>query len=361
MANAHSPRDRPSNVVPTNTAVERHVDEFDIDFDGETRERLRREVEETTLPDDLQSLADSYHEALDDRNEYQWKWLFAVFDKLTLSSVPDRHRETVREVKTIMAMYNATLDDLAEEHDDPATFWELAKVAYPYSEPDWDRPGIDHDYAEIVRETWTMVERKLQQGPRYEEFIDQFLFGLRRALTSMDYSRLAMDHFGMSNLTESWRYGPQNLMVHAFVDTDLMFSPDFATDEYHELREMMYTVQKMWRIGNWIATWEREIREHDFSAGVVVAALRNDVVSEEMLEQVETGDRDPEDVIERIREADVEEAFLAEWKRCRTELRHRERDAETETVDVEAFADGMDDLMRYHLASRGQMKEAEDA
>lgn len=361
MANVSAPQGKRSVTVPTSTTLDQRVDAFELDleYDDRTGERLRRKVKETELPEDLRDIVDTYQEVLDDRNEYQWQWLYRIFGSVTLPCVPERHMELVREVKTIMAMYNAILDDLAEEHDDPETFWELAKVAYPGPDPDWDRPDIDRDYATVVREVWEAIDRKLRQGPRYEEFIEQYLFGLRRALTSMDHSRLSMNHSGMANLTETWLYGPHNLMVHAFMDTDLMFSPSFSKEDYDEVREMAHTFQQMWRIGNWVATWEREIHEHDYSAGVVVAALQADVITHDMLDKLEAGEIEPKYVIECIRDATIEEAFLADWQRRRDEL--LSQDYETESVDLKEFVKGTETLMQHHLASRGQMKQKDDA
>lgn len=357
MSNAPAPKGRKSVTVPTNTTLDQRVDEFELELDYDEREgkRLRRSVESLDLPDRLHDIVVTYQAVLGDRRKYQWKWLYRVFDEVTLPCVPDRYSETVKEVKTIVAMYSTILDDLADEYDDPETFWELAKVAYPGTNPDWDRPGINSFYATVVREVWQAIDRRLRDAPRYEEFADQFLFGLRRALTSMDHALLSGNCTDMANLTETWLYGANNLMMPAFIDVDLMFSPAFSMDDYDELREIGHTVQQMWRIGNWVTTWEREVREHDYSAGVVVAALQEGVVSRDVLDQLEAGDVSAESVIERIREAGIEEAFLADWQRRRDEL--RARDCDIETVDIDPFIDGVEMLMKHQLASRGRMKE----
>lgn len=360
MANVTAPKGERAVTVPTSTNLEERVDEFELDLDCDevTAEQTLRRIEETDLPDDLRAIVDAYQETLGDRNVHQWKWLYVIFGEVTLSCVPERHMETVRELKTMLSMYNVLLDDLAEEYHDSDTFWELAKVSHPGADPNWDRPDIDRKYAEVGEEVWAACEEKFERAPRYDEFVEQFQFEFRQAMDSMDYSRLAMDYDGMANLTETWMYGPHNVMTHAFGDVDLMFSPSFSREDYEVVRESMLTFQRMWRISNWVATWEREIKEHDYSAGVVVSALESGVVTRDMLDRLEAGELEPKYIIERIKAAGIEERFLADWQRRRDEL--RACDFDTDTVDLDAYIDGMDLQMKCRLASRGRMKEPDE-
>jgi len=360
MGNVTTPRGKHSVAVPTSTTVEQRVDETELDFGCEEAvvEGTLQRMEETELPEELRGIVDTYQRTLGDRNVHQWTWLYVIFGEVTLSCVPDENAETVRELKTLLSMYNVLLDDLAEEYDDSTTFWELAKVCYPGSDPNWDHPDIDREYAAVGEEVWTAIEAKFDRAPRYDEFAEQFEFEFRQAMESMEYSRLTMDYEGIANLTETWLYGPHNMMIHAFGDVDLMFSPSFSREDYGEVREAMLTFQQMWRISNWVATWEREVRECDYSAGVVVAALEAGVVDRDMLDELEAGELDPAYVIERIRAAGIEEQFLADWQRRRDEL--RDRDFDVETVDLDAFIDGMNLQMKCRLASRGKMKETDE-
>lgn len=359
MPELSSPRREQTATVKARTTLDRNTEdfEFEVGCSEAEAERLLQRIEETELPEDLQAVVDTYQETLDDRNVHQWKWLYVIFGEVTLSCVPDEHERTVRELKTMLSMYNVLLDDLAEEYRDSETFWELAKVCHPEADPNWDRSDIDGAYADVAREVWSAVQAKFQRAPRREEFVEQFEFEFRQAMEAMDYSRLAMDYDGMANLTETWLYGPHNMMIHAFGDVDLMFSPSFSRDDYDVVRETMLTFQEMWRISNWVATWEREVRECDFSAGVVVAALEKGVVTRDVLDELEAGRIDPEFVIDRIEDAGIEESFLADWQERRDRLRARDFDAET--VDVDAFIDGMELQMKCRLASRGKMKDVE--
>lgn len=341
-----------ATVLRTGTLPYDDVIQLDIDDDPAELAKLRDEVSETDLPPDLQSLVDTYEMTLDDRGGFLWQWLYRVFQSVTLSCVPDEEVETVSEIKTIMAMYNVLLDDLAEKHDDPGTFWELANVAYPDREPDWDRSDIDAGYMEVGREVWGTIESKLEAAPRHAEFREAFDFDLRQAINAMDYSRMQDGLPEMANLTETWEYDSHNIMLYALFDVDLMYSPEFSKADFGPLRELVYTCQQMWRIGNWVVTWEREVAEHDFTAAPIVAAVEEGAITWTLLADLEAGTVEPDAVIERIDRTDIENAFLADWQRRRDEL--RERSFGVKSFDVDALIDGMESLLRFHLSSRGR-------
>lgn len=323
-----------------------------VQYDAETGERLRQAVRETELPPAVSDLADLYEEVVGDRNRFLWKWVQYLFEEaVTLSCVPDRHAPRTHETKTILVMYCTLLDDLAEKHGDVRTFWEVAGAVYPGGDPDWSNPDVDREYAQVTKAVWEAAEERMEAAPRYEEFRDQTMFDLRQVVTAMDYSFQLTDRPEIANIEETWRFDTHNIMMYVFAHVDLMHSPSFSTGDYADLREILAVGEEMWRIGNWVITWEREIEEGDFSAGVVVEALREGVVSHETLARVEAGEVAPEVVRESIRESGIEQQFIEEWVRRRDALRARDHDVES--FDVEAFVDGLETVLRQHLATRG--------
>lgn len=341
-----------ATVIRTGTLPNDETTDLEIEDDPAKLAACRAEVETVDLPADLQALVDTYESVLGDRGGFLWQWLYRVFQSVTLSCVPDERVETVSEIKTILAMYNVLLDDLAERHDDPGTFWELATVAYPDREPDWDRGDVDSGHATVAREVWATIEAKLATAPRHEEFREVFEFDLRQAVNAMDYSQIQDGTPELANLTETWEYDSHNIMLYALFDVDLMYAPSFSTADLGPLRELVYTCQQLWRIGNWVVTWEREVAEHDFSAAPIVAAIEEGAITRSLLAELEAGQVEPETVVERIRRSNVERAFLADWQRRRDRL--RERSFGVESFDVDGLIDGMETLLRYHLASRGR-------
>ncbi len=327
------------------------IENLSLEYNEEIRDRIMTEARATELPEDLAFLVEYYDDVIGDRTEFLTRWLFYLFEELELSCVPAEHAETACEIKTIMTMYDTLLDDLSEKHDDLETFWEIAKAVLPRSEPDWDRDDLNQEYLDVGEKVWKTIDRKLKQAPRYEEFEEQFHFDMRQAVNAMDYSRVALRNPGLSNLTEAWHHSPHNMMMYGFVDVDVMFSPEFDRRDLRPLREVVDELQHMWRIGNWVITWERELEEHDYTAGIVIAARQRGLIDEEIIDELEAGETTAAEIADRIDETQIEESFVADWDRRRQ--RARLRADEFDSIDLDAYVDGMEFLMQNHLATRG--------
>ncbi|MFC7135534.1 hypothetical protein ACFQRB_00735 [Halobaculum litoreum] len=176
-----------------------------------------------------------------------------------------------------------------------------------------------------------------------------FGYDLRQALNAMEYSRVLNDHLAMANLGGATHYDAHNMVMFPYADVDVMYSPGFDAGDLGVVRELIWDLQRMARIGNWLTTWEREIGEGDYTAGVVVYALRNGIVTREQLEAA-TADGDPT-AVDRIEAHGVEDVFLAEWRHLHRKV--RDRDLTADSVDLDAFAEGMETVMDHHLASEG--------
>jgi hypothetical protein len=300
------------------------------------------------LPPAVVETVEEYERVLADRNRFLWRWIYHLFDAFTLSTVPDDDRAAVRECKTLFTVFITSLDDLIETRRDRATFDEACRVATAPRTVDPSRPGVERDVLTFVRDLWEGIETRLEAAPRYDEFRRIFEYDVRQGFNAMEYTRLVSDHKHLANDTGARTYGAHNMVLFSYVDVDLMFSPGFDEADTGGLRSLTWDLQTMARIGNWITTWERELTEGDYSAGVIVRALREDVVTPEELDPAnENLDR----VAERIKERGVEEALLVEWEERREAV--LDRDYGVESVDTRAFIEGMETVMDYHLASRG--------
>lgn len=315
---------------------------------GLTRDFVH-EIEQVDLPPSLERVADEYDEVVGERDRFLWKWIHSLLEAFTLSSVPDDQFEHVRALKTAFTVYITVLDDLVEKRSDIRTFEQARRLPECPERVDYFASGVDTDVLEFTASVWSQIESALVEAPRHDSFREVFAFDLRQAFNSIDYARLANENLAMANLEGAFNYGSHNMVLFPYTDIDLMFSPGFDCSELGTLREVVWEVQEMARIGNWLTTWERELKEGDYTAGTVVYALRRDVVTAEELASAST--EDAVELAERIRRANVEDYFLAEWQR-RFESVSRRRLA-TETVDLDAFVRGMETVMTYHLASQG--------
>ncbi|WP_254535767.1 hypothetical protein [Halomarina litorea] len=309
---------------------------------------LITEITTVELPSVVVDVAGEYERVMDDRDRFLWQWIHKLFDAFTLSSVPAADRGHVKEIKTLFTVYITTLDDLIESRRDTSTFDEACRVATAPQTVDPDRPGVDADVLEFVQDVWSRIEVRLKGAPRYDEFRSILQYDIRQGFNAMEYTRLVSDNKHLANGTGARTYGAHNMVLFSYTDIDLMFSPTFDQSDLSGLRDLTWDLQKMARIGNWVTTWERELTEGDYSAGVIVQALQDGIVAPD---ELDPANQDLDRVAQRIKERGVEEAFLAEWDQRHEEVSNR--DYGVDSVDTQRFIEGMETVMEYHLASRG--------
>ncbi|AGB16811.1 hypothetical protein Halru_2224 [Halovivax ruber XH-70] len=310
-------------------------------------------VRNHSLPADSIRLVESYEEIVGDRDRFLWKWAHHLFPAFSLSSVAPEYAERTRDGKLAALMFVSILDDVAEKHQDRATYEEAAKIPFDHRSVDHERDGVDADVLSFASEVWERFEPTVSESPRRGEFEDIFRFDLEQVLNAMKYSFLANQNIDFVTGSELRTYDAHNMMLFGFANIDLVHSPTFESADLSTLRTVIERAQRMVRIGNWITTWEREVAEGDFTSGIVVYALERDIVSAADLRAIRTDSReeDVERIIGTIREHDVEDVFLARWRAELAEARAYE--SEIDTVDIEAYLDGIETVMEYHLASRG--------
>ncbi len=341
-------------TVPTMSPVNdtTTVDDLSLEYDEEVEQRILGEVESATLPPKINDIVQD-DGVLGDRKLFTWKWMWYVCgDMLTLDCVGDKHRQDAAEAKTLMALYTTLMDDIAEKLGDEATFWELAKTAYPESEPDWEREDIDSNYADSIRRVWTELIDHLESAPRFEEFEDPFTFNLRETVQAMEYTQMSDEYSAFMNSEEMWYFDTQGIGSFLFWTIDLMYSPSFEMDDFREFRQIVYELQHMWRLGNWVTTWELEIYEGDYSTGIIVEALNRGIIDGAELEQLETGEMSPERVIGRVEASGIVEQFVADWKRRRDAL--YQRDFGMRSLESDEMVRMMEQFMQSHLAIEKQ-------
>ena len=305
-----------------------------------------RTVRRVDLPDPVDGLADAYDCRFDDRDRFLWQWIYSLFPEFTVSSVADEHAGHVRTQKTLLTMYVTVLDDLMETHGDRETFREACKCHRSGSDPDPTRSGVDAEKLAFVGRVWETFDSGLAEAPRRGAFADVFAYDLDQTMNAVEYSAVLSDTPEMANLTGVRRYDSHNMVLFAYTDVDLMFSPAFDLADFGALRDLVWDLQEMARIGNWVTTWERELVEGDYSAGVVVTALQEGVVTPDELREC-----DPAVLVDRIRAADIEDRFCRRWQALHRSVTAREFG--TDSVDLDALAEGMETVYEYHLATRG--------
>lgn len=307
------------------------------------------EVDQTDLPARIEELSAEYDDVVGERDIFLWKWIHNLFDAFTLSCVEGEAWADVKESKTVLTMFVTVLDDLADNRGDGQTFEQARRVPFAPESVDPEAPGVDGDVVRFVETLWAEFESGIEDGPRHDEFEENLYFDLRSVIQAMDYARVQNATPEMTNLSGTRHYGPHNMVMFPYAAVDLMHSPSFERRELGTLRQLIWELQPMARIGNWITTWEREVYEADYSAGVVVEAIERGVVEPSV---------DPESVdtaaeqVRLIKETGIEREFKTEWQdRFRTV---ENESYDLESVDSDRLIEGMRTVMDHHKASYGR-------
>ncbi|MXR51801.1 hypothetical protein GRX03_09310 [Halovenus sp. WSH3] len=308
------------------------------------------EISETALPDAVTELLDTYDEQIGQRPAYLWRWLYAVFPRYRLSSVPDRHGETVREQKLLLTIYYTLLDDLADLYEDRATFMEARKLSMIGTEPTYGRPEIDSTYLDFTATVWEHVDERVRAAPRYAEFRSAFAFDRQQVINAMHHGMLVNEMPALATERGAEHYGQHNMAQFSYADLDLMYSPAFDIDDLRPLRDVIWRCQRLARISNWAATWERELVEGDLTSGVLVRGLSEGILS---YEEVTDPDVPDEELADRLRDHGIETALLEEWQRLYDQL--TDRDVVIESVDIDAYVTGMQEMREIYLDNRGRI------
>jgi len=302
-------------------------------------------INDVVLPPRIVALVDEYERHCGERDRFLWQWIYSLFPAFTLSSVAEAEREHVREQKMVLTMFVTILDDLVENHGDRATFEQAQRLVTDPEAVDRSRVAVSDEYFAFIEQVWAEFETGLEDAPRHGEYVDVFDYDCRQTLNAMDYSAVVNENPRIANLGGAEHYDAHNMVMFPYADVDLMYSPGFDIDDFGTVRDLLWDLQEMARIGNWLTTWEREITEGDYSAGVVVLALQEGIVTPTELEA------EPEAAIQRIKDEKVEQLFRDRWLTRYQAVRDREFD--TESVDLDALVKGMETVFQYHEASRG--------
>jgi hypothetical protein len=144
------------------------------------------------------------------------------------------------------------------------------------------------------------------------------------------------------------------MLMFVYADIDLANASSFDSSELSLLRQVTDRTQRMARIGNWLSTWKRELGEGDWCSGVVVHALESDIVSQKQLQAIRNQPTDAtiDPVVDAIGDSGIEDYFLNRWQAEYEDASRFEPDIES--VDIDAYLEGFETILRYHVASEGK-------
>ncbi|MDI1443204.1 PilZ domain-containing protein [Polyangium sp. 6x1] len=280
------------------------------------------------------------------RNRFLWKSTRMGMDVVMLPSVNPDLKPLLNDIKTLGAMADVLLDDLADEKQDRERLETMiglfshrltgqGTVSVPVGDP----------YLAFASSLWERMWDMIERLPRYHEFCRVLQYDWHQVINSMRYSLLVNQIPALQNAAEHDAYVPHNMHMMCNATLDLMCSPGVAMAELGPIRKVALLAQELGRIGNMVTTWEREIMSRDFTSGVFAHAVDQGVLSVREIES-----QPPRALASQLRHSGVETKLLLTWERKRAEvlgLRSSTR------VDLDAFAEVLDEMLAIQVALRG--------
>ncbi len=281
------------------------------------------------------------------RDLYLWQWCLHGLELTTLSSVARQLRADLCDTKLLAVMYGVMLDDVADQGGQEDFLNELTKIISGAQPLSFERFSADQQiYARFTRQLWETFSQRLQRAPAYAEYEELLAYDHRQILNTMSYSAMVNHHPELLNVQEHDMYLPHNMQMMSFATMDLMCSPSFDRRELGMLREIIWHAQNMGRIGNLVSTWQREIKERDFTSGVFARAIREGDLTTEDLRSAT-----PSSIETAIRRGKHESYFLQKWESHRRSIRALV--PRVTSIDVAALLKGLQRLIHMELGSRG--------
>lgn len=250
-------------------------------------------------------------------------FLIPGYKLTTISSVSELHDKKVQMAKLNLGMFITLIDDLADNpiHFNPKLLQHMY-LLFPGGNPQTIPHLSKSDRAtyELAKKLMENIHSQIKELPHYQSLKEILNFDLETVYRANRYSELMHVHPQMINLKESQEYGPYNMGMLAAGMLDLMGSEHLVTEELGIAREVFLLGQRMGRIGNLLATYQREIAENDVTNEISVAGnlLYQDNLKRECLK-----------------------------------LKEEIEDRPILTFDASAYAEGMNKLFDLHLSLMG--------
>ena len=306
----------------------------------------RRQMLDQRFSADLAPWIAAYEE-IGQRGSYIWKWCVHGVELTTLACVRSSLRADVRDTKVLVGMLNVLIDDVADQHADGELLSVLMKLVHG-DQPQLDRlTAQQRRYGEFTCQIWNEIWRRAKRYPCYDPYSALLQFDLAQLFNTVYYSHLVNSNPYILNVAEHDDHSPQGMGLLGLATIDLMCSPEFSVIDLGRLREAMWHAQWMARIGNLITTWQREVKDRDYSSGVFAHAVAtNDVTVEQLLSA------SPAQIAAAIQRGDHEAYFLRRWKQHRVQLQRLI--PHVKSVDLEVTVRGLERLLQSELVSRGE-------
>ncbi|MCA9509042.1 MAG: hypothetical protein KC505_11525 [Myxococcales bacterium] len=216
---------------------------------------------------EVDMLIDHYVSVIDNRPKALFsRFLVKGYTYTTLDTVNESYFKSALKAKILLGMLITLLDDMADNphYFNPSLLKILYKVGGPcqcgYQEVQSEK---EKQIIELTQLLIKNIQNILHGLPNWQACQEIFLFDVWQIYLANRYSELMTAFPSIRNMTEAKIYGPFNMGMVAAGMIDLMALNKFNEKELGVCREIFLIGQRLGRIGNLIATFEREKKECD--------------------------------------------------------------------------------------------------
>ncbi|HEX7859745.1 MAG TPA: hypothetical protein VF773_05425 [Verrucomicrobiae bacterium] len=323
--------------------------ELSLDISAPEVAQIIAEIKQVTFSPYIQEWIRSY-ESVGQRGRFLWQWCLKGVRMTTMPSVEPELRSHVVETKLLGILFCSLIDDIADREQDA----EMLEMAVAASSNQWAVERLEfwqgrrRTYLEMISSVWNEVWTRCQSYPRFRDFEPLLKFDNEQVMIAMRYALLSNQCPGLLNVIEHDLYQPNNMQMMFMASVDLCASPLFNQDELGIAREVFWHAQRMGRIGNMITTWEREVLDRDFTSGIFAFAIHRGILSAADLRNLPA-----HEIMTALEAHDCQEHFIREWKAHRAQMLRKLK--RVKSVDLMPYLNGVEELFRTHLGSRGLM------
>ncbi|MET0287021.1 MAG: hypothetical protein ABW352_21235 [Polyangiales bacterium] len=307
---------------------------------------LRDQTREATLSPYVQSWLARYAR-VGQRGDFLWRWCYTNVKLVTLPCVPPGQLEHLADTKMIHLIFLCLIDDIVDERHDARMFQAALAITQGHE----DLAHFDAErraYLELLGETWRELWARMASYARFADFEDDLRFDYAQVLQGLWHSLRINVNPARINVYENDCYQPHNMAMVYMAMLDLCASPSFDVRDLGPAREVFLHAQMMGRIGNTLATWERELKCRDFASGMFAHAVDLGMVPAEDLSEA------GEDELKRSLGApQVEGRLFQVWRVHRDKMTDKVR--RVRSVDLSGYLSACEELVATHMCGRGLM------
>ena len=196
------------------------------------------------------------------------------FRATTLSSVPNGYREYTLLTKLHLAILMILLDNHVRTPSCEKALERLSQISLCSEplDPNFEKVR-DQEFFNLVLSLRNTLIKSTEHLPQFLSFQKFLEFDLSQILQSYRYTQLVLIHPSVTNPSELSTYGPHTMGQIVAGMIDLMASPHVVDQELGSIRTMLAIGQRMVRISNILATFQRELTEGDMTNELTSLAI----------------------------------------------------------------------------------------